>query len=280
MTYGIDISAWQKGLSLEKAMSEGVKYAIIKFAGADAGRYKDSQCEKFYAEAQRLGLPVGAYYFSKCSNASEAIEEAKHFLSTIKGKTFPCKVWYDIEGNMVNLPKETLSAIAKAFCKYMKDNGYECGVYTNASTFNKIDYDGSFSKLYPKWVAYWGKSKPSMVRDGVDMWQYGGTTNLIRSNKVAGMVVDQDYCYFDIGAVPAPVPVEDPIAKPTLKKGSNGSEVVKLQQNLNQFGYMLAVDGDFGTNTDRALRGWQKATGLTVDGSYGPASYAKMKEIL
>lgn len=81
------------------------------------------------------------------------------------------------------------------------------------------------------------------------------------------------------GYIP-PAPVADPIAKPVLKKGSKGAEVTKLQQNLNEFGYLLAVDGDFGSGTDRALRGWQRATGLTVDGSYGPASYAKMKEIL
>ena len=79
---------------------------------------------------------------------------------------------------------------------------------------------------------------------------------------------------------PTPTPTPSKIAQPVLKKGSKGSEVVKLQQNLNEFGYNLVVDGDFGTGTDRALRGWQKATKLSVDGSYGPASYNKMKELL
>ena len=80
---------------------------------------------------------------------------------------------------------------------------------------------------------------------------------------------------------PAPVPVPpDPIAKPTLRRGSKGSEVVKLQKNLNRFGYHLTEDGDFGSRTFDAVAGWQLATGLVSDGIFGPASYAKMSSLL
>lgn len=33
------------------------------------------------------------------------------------------------------------------------------------------------------------------------MWQFGGETNVIRSNKIAGMTVDQDYAYKDYASI-------------------------------------------------------------------------------
>jgi hypothetical protein len=71
------------------------------------------------------------------------------------------------------------------------------------------------------------------------------------------------------------------IAKPTIKKGSSGTQVKYLQQDLNYLiNADLDVDGSCGALTIAALKKWQKANGLTDDGSYGPASYAKMSELL
>ena len=37
--FGIDISKWQKGLSLAQAQKEGVQFAILKAGGSDADSY-------------------------------------------------------------------------------------------------------------------------------------------------------------------------------------------------------------------------------------------------
>jgi peptidoglycan hydrolase-like protein with peptidoglycan-binding domain len=60
--------------------------------------------------------------------------------------------------------------------------------------------------------------------------------------------------------------------------GSNGSDVVYLQTALNKIGYKLTVDGIFGNNTAVAVRDFQKANGLAVDGIAGPATFAKLVE--
>ena len=40
--FGIDVSHWQGDMSIEQARNErDVKFAIIKAAGADDGKYKD-----------------------------------------------------------------------------------------------------------------------------------------------------------------------------------------------------------------------------------------------
>lgn len=281
MKFGIDISAWQKGLDLVQAAREGVQFAILKAGGADCGLYKDSQFDNFYQKCGEIGMPVGAYFFAACSDVAGAEREADYFIKLISGKKFPVKVWYDIEGKMTGLSREVLNAIAKAFCRKVKAAGFDCGVYSSASVFSKIDFDKSFSNEFPQWVASWGKSRPGRVRDGIDAWQYGGETNLIRSNKIAGKTVDQDYIYFEIGASPVIPVVRDDVAMYTIRYGNIGDKVRQLQRNLNEaINAGLVVDGIFGPKTLAAVKAFQGAHGLVVDGIYGPKTYAKMKEVL
>ena len=65
----------------------------------------------------------------------------------------------------------------------------------------------------------------------------------------------------------------------TLKKGCEGEDVRALQTLLIGYGYSCGpdgADGDFGSNTDKALRAYQKANGLEVDGICGPKTWAKL----
>lgn len=58
-----------------------------------------------------------------------------------------------------------------------------------------------------------------------------------------------------------------------LSSGSQGNDVRILQISLNSFGFNSGgVDGDFGPQTDKALRAFQKASKIAADGSFGPES--------
>ena len=75
--------------------------------------------------------------------------------------------------------------------------------------------------------------------------------------------------------------VSSKVAQPTLKVGSKGEEVKKLQKNLNTLkvtSTVLAVDGDFGEKTKAAVIKFQKANGLEADGIYGPKTAAAMNK--
>lgn len=64
-----------------------------------------------------------------------------------------------------------------------------------------------------------------------------------------------------------------------LKKGAKGNTVKALQTLLIGYGYSCGsygADGDFGTATEKALKAYQKAMGLSVDGSCGPKTWAKL----
>ena len=53
-----------------------------------------------------------------------------------------------------------------------------------------------------------------------------------------------------------------------------------MQKFLNWYeNYKLEVDGVFGANTYNAVKKFQRATGLTVDGIFGSKSLIKAKNV-
>lgn len=62
-----------------------------------------------------------------------------------------------------------------------------------------------------------------------------------------------------------------------LKRGSYGPQVKHMQQLLHDNGFDCSgVDGVFGDQTYDALRAFQKAAGISVDGEWGGESFAAM----
>ena len=62
-----------------------------------------------------------------------------------------------------------------------------------------------------------------------------------------------------------------------LKKGSRGDEVVTLQKKLKQWGYYDgAVDGVFGSGTEKAVQYFQRKNGLAADGVVGAKTAAAL----
>jgi lysozyme len=64
--------------------------------------------------------------------------------------------------------------------------------------------------------------------------------------------------------------------QPVLKKGADGNAVRRLQKALVAADHACAVDGDFGPGTERAVKAFQAARGLTADGVVGPATWTAL----
>jgi peptidoglycan hydrolase-like protein with peptidoglycan-binding domain len=65
----------------------------------------------------------------------------------------------------------------------------------------------------------------------------------------------------------------------TIKQGSKGKDVQLAQYELCRSLYLggpADVDGDFGPHTDAAVREYQSANQLTVDGIVGPHTWTSM----
>lgn len=73
--------------------------------------------------------------------------------------------------------------------------------------------------------------------------------------------------------------IEDAIGKDFLCVGDQGNQVEELQSNLIYLGYDCGVsgaDGDFGADTEAAVKAFQKTCGLDVDGNAGPKTLEKV----
>jgi len=71
----------------------------------------------------------------------------------------------------------------------------------------------------------------------------------------------------------------EPMAEPLLRKGSTGDAVRQLQQALKDLGFDPGgVDGQFGSNTESAVRAFQSDRGLAVDGIVGEITWLNIDE--
>lgn len=92
------------------------------------------------------------------------------------------------------------------------------------------------------------------------------------------------------GAQEAPdAPKPEPPAEPKpdtqriLKRGMTGEDVKAMQAGLMYLGYKLpryGADGDFGAETEAALKAFQRGNGLDADGEFGQLTRAAMVKAL
>ncbi len=201
MIKGIDISKWQGDFDLAEAKAEGQEFVIIKGGGGNDGLYVDRCFEANYKKAKALDMPVGCYFFSLAKSEAEALKEAEYFYeSCLKGKQFDLPVYIDVEGEMLKIEKSKLTAIIKAWCNTLEKKGYFVGIYASLSTFESRVNDEELA-IYTHWVAHWANECGYKNKSILGIWQFGGETNPLRSNKVAGVVCDQDYMLIDYSDV-------------------------------------------------------------------------------
>jgi len=228
--FGIDVSNWQKGFDLQGAVNEGFSVVIAKAGGAECGYFQDKSFENFYQQAKMKGIKIGAYYYGNAFSCEDAVVEANHFISYLKGKDIK-HVYYDVEGKMLNQGYTHLTDIIKTFCQTMINAGYACGVYTSESQFNSR-FDDKQLSAFPHWVAKYSKNQPNLKSGNkVEIWQYGGSVNYIRTPKVAGRVVDQDFFYQQWSD--APVLVSVPVVVPTVAEKSIDQLAVEVLAGLH-----------------------------------------------
>lgn len=200
--FGIDISVYQKGIDLNKAKQQGVEFAMIRagYTGSSDGVSKaiDSQFETHYKNAKANGIGVGAYWFSRATSYEKGKSEAEFmYYNCLKGKQFEYPIVIDVEDTKYQawVTKKDVTEAIKGFCETLESFGYYVSIYANINWINNhMNYD-ELKEKYDFWIAAWNSNEPSKGKYNYGMWQFGGETNKLRSNKIADFICDQNYAY-------------------------------------------------------------------------------------
>lgn len=105
-----------------------------------------------------------------------------------------------------------------------------------------------------------------------DLWQF--TDNWQGLDATVTMLTLAQLAGGSVPPAPAPQPKPWPGRYLELKSPlMHGSDVTWVQQHLNSHGAKLKVDGEYGTKTRDAVRAFQKAKHLTVDGIVGKLTW-------
>ncbi len=199
---GIDISAWQDGISFDEIVKAGVEFVMIR---AGFGKTKDHDLDEFVSECNKHGIKYGFYWYSYALTVDRAKEEAEACIGCIKAYKPDYPVCYDMEdkSQIDGLSKRTRTDMAIMFCETIRAAGYTPGIYANPAWFENYYKKTELVGKYDIWLACWTENpdKPMRYNYGQRIWQWG-------LDKIGGYNVDGDLSYHDYaangkGSVPA-----------------------------------------------------------------------------
>ena len=229
---GIDVSKYQGKIDWNQVAASGVQFAMIRvgYRTQTSGLLTEDPYARYnLQEATRVGIKVGAYFFSTAVTDAEVVEEATWTANLLDKYKITYPVAYDCEGyskmtsRQFPLDKATRTYLAVRFLDTIASRGYTPMFYSSRNEMNaSAQWDMSVLNKYKVWVA-WYPSEPFPITtactyQGVHaMWQY--TSKAI----IAGIngYVDMNVAYFNYdsiasakntsGAVPvsAPMPVSN-----------------------------------------------------------------------
>ena len=196
---GLDVSEFQGEVDWERVKAAGYKFAMLR-AGYGYNTI-DEQFRRNASECNRIGLPVGVYWFCYAFSPEKAVQEADGCIDIISEYRLDYPVCYDIEQASADyIEKQGVSFtpalaknVVKSFCDRIEAKGYYAMFYTNRNFLDT--YLGTeLSKRYAYWYARYADRF-----DGTDcgIWQYTST------GSVPGIIgnVDLDLGYTDYPSV-------------------------------------------------------------------------------
>lgn len=212
---GIDVSRYQGQINWDMVAASGVQFAMVRVGyrtQATGILNEDPYARYNLQEAQRVGIKVGAYFFSSAVNEAEVVEEALFTANLIDKYSITFPVAYDCEGfrsttsRQYGMDKSARTALAVLFLETIAARGYTPMFYAskNEMTDNR-DWDMNVLNKYKVWVSQYPKqpfpiTQASSYTGQQAMWQYTDKAVIAGINGS----VDMNVSYFNYDGIAAP----------------------------------------------------------------------------
>lgn len=156
---GIDISHWDGVVDFAKVKASGVKIIYIKATDGVSG--VDPMFEQNYKGALAQGLDIGFYHFFRPLSEVDTLKQVQHFLNTIQGKQFNCRLAIDLETNESNLSKEEMTKLAILFLNKVKEVKGKTTILYTYTGFAKDNLTRDL-QYYKVWIANYDVNQPAL----------------------------------------------------------------------------------------------------------------------
>jgi len=211
--YGVDISKYQGTIDWDTLRNQ-TSFVMIKAGGSDDGMYTDPQFASNQAQARRLDMVRGYYYYT---GGTDPVKEAEHFVSIV-GPLQPGEVLaLDLE---IHLPDPV--AFARAFMVRTEQlTGVKPLLYSNMNRIWQHDWTPLVANGNKLWGAYYDSDAYNMPSPGsfpgVTIKQYSSSASVpgISGPVDVNVFKSNSYDFPAMGKPAPPAPSPPPAPKPT-----------------------------------------------------------------
>ena len=173
----IDVSRYQGTIDWSRLVGKigGAMLKTVSTNKSFGGLYIDPQFERNYAECRRLGIPVGAYYYTYAQDAATAQAELDKLHQALAGKTFTLPIAVDVEDNKLKpLSADALTDLVSLAADTIESWGLYVMVYTYTN-YSQTELNMDRLSAYDLWIADYRSKRPTRKHG---MWQYTSTGKL------------------------------------------------------------------------------------------------------
>lgn len=145
---GIDISAHNGDVDLQKAADSGIEFVFIK--ATEGGDFKDRNFRVNYDKATKAGLKKGIYHFFRFDR--DGVEQALNLLRAVSYRKPELGLVIDVEkaGNPDSIPIEVVNRRLIEMVDYLNLLGHRVMFYTNREGY--YDYLAETFPGQPLWI--------------------------------------------------------------------------------------------------------------------------------
>ena len=155
VSYGIDVSAWQRDVDYEAVKSDGCEFVIMRMGYYYDHVVMDDYYQSNMENASAAGLKLGVYFYTTDNTEEGVREHARWIVEQLGGRQLDFPVAFDWEEwvrfQQYGMSIHDLNQLFEAFCDELEQHGYTGMLYSSKNFLNNF-WENRNNR--PVWLAH------------------------------------------------------------------------------------------------------------------------------